>query len=248
MDLSPSARTGFAVFVATALGGLGLVVGTALVLAAVLVTSVLGVELDPVLFIVVSLILVQGVGFGSVALGYLGYRGLGLEFVGVRVPSARDVVAVVLGYVTAFGAAIGGALVVAATGVQAGTNQAAEFGFEHPETLLVLIPASFLLIGPGEELLFRGIVQRRIRERLDPVPGVVVASALFAAVHFVALSGGTGARLVSITLLFFPSLVFGTVYELTDNIVVPAVVHGAYNATLFGLLYAAIQFGATAPA
>jgi len=248
MDLSPAARSVLAVLVAAALGGVGLVVGTALVVAVVLGTSVLGVELDPIRFIVVSLILVQGVGFGSVALGYLGYRGLGLQFVGLRVPSSREVVAIVLGYVTAFGAAIAGALVVAATGVQAGTNQAAEFGFEHPEALLVLIPASFLLIGPGEELLFRGIVQRRIRENFDAVPGVVIASALFAAVHFVALSGGTGARLVSITLLFFPSLVFGTVYELTDNLVVPSLVHGAYNATLFGLLYAAIQFGATGPA
>jgi hypothetical protein len=247
MDLSPSVRGLVTVLVAAALGVAGLLFGSVLALAVVLGTSALGVDLDPVLFIVVSLILVQGVGFGTVALGYLGYRGLGLDFVGVRVPSAREVVAVVLGYVTAFGAAIAGALVVAATGVQAGTNQAAEFGFEHPETLLVLIPASFLLIGPGEELLFRGIVQRRIREHFDAVPGVAIASALFAAVHFVALSGGAGARLVSITLLFFPSLVFGTVYELTENVVVPALVHGAYNATLFGLLYVAIQFGAAAP-
>jgi membrane protease YdiL (CAAX protease family) len=40
-----------------------------------------------------------------------------------------------------------------------------------------------------------------------------------------------------------PALVFGTVYELTENLVVPAMVHGAYNATLFTLLYLALRFG-----
>jgi membrane protease YdiL (CAAX protease family) len=35
--------------------------------------------------------------------------------------------------------------------------------------------------------------------------------------------------------------VFGTVYELTENIVVPALVHGFYNATLFGTLYVGTQ-------
>ena len=35
---------------------------------------------------------------------------------------------------------------------------------------------------------------------------------------------------------------FGTLYELTDNIVVPALIHGAYNATLFSLLYVTLRF------
>jgi hypothetical protein len=29
------------------------------------------------------------------------------------------------------------------------------------------------------------------------------------------------------------------IYELSDNVAVPAVVHGVYNATLFGVQYAA---------
>ncbi|MFB6136294.1 MAG: lysostaphin resistance A-like protein [Halobacteriaceae archaeon] len=240
MDIPPRLRAFLAALV---VGVTGLVVGTALALAVIVLASAVGVSFSPVQSIVLSLVLVQGIAFGSVALSYLRYRGLTLEFVGVRVPTLRDLAAVGLGYLTAVGAALVGAMVVSATGVQAGANQAAEFGIEHPETLLWLIPASVLLIGPGEELLFRGIVQRRIREAFDPVPGVVLASLLFASVHFVALSGGAGARLVSISLLFFPSLVFGTVYELTENVVVSALVHGSYNATLFGLLYAVVRYG-----
>jgi hypothetical protein len=192
-------------------------------------------------------VLLQGVAFGGVALGYLRLRGLPMSYLGVRVPSLQEAGAVVVGYVVAIGVAISGAIAVSLTGVEAGSNQAAELGAENPEVLLLLIPASILIIGPGEELLFRGVVQNRLRESFSAVPGIALASAIFAAIHFVALSGGTGARLVSIVILFFPSLVFGAVYEFTDNLVVPALVHGCYNATLFTLLYVAIRFGEMQP-
>jgi hypothetical protein len=117
----------------------------------------------------------------------------------------------------------------------------AEIGFQNPEVLLLLVPASFLLIGPGEELLFRGVVQGRIREAFGPVPGIALASAIFAAIHYFALTGGAGGRLVTIGILFLPSVVFGAAYELTDNLVVPSLIHGAYNATLFTVLYASIR-------
>ncbi len=43
---------------------------------------------------------------------------------------------------------------------------------ENPDVLLLLIPASFLLIGPGEELLFRGVVQGRLRDYFGLMSGV----------------------------------------------------------------------------
>jgi hypothetical protein len=233
--------------VGVSLGLAGIVVGSALVLAAVFGLRGVGIAVDGLLFIVLSLPLVQGVAFGGVALAYVRYRELGLDWFGIRVPSLRDLVYVVVGYVVALGAAMTGAVLVTLTGVEAGTNAAAELAFDNPEVLLVLIPASFLLIGPGEELLFRGVVQGRLRESFGPVPAVVLASAVFAAIHFTALTGGASARLVSIGVLFFPSLVFGTAYELTDTVVVPALIHGAYNATLFTLLYLVIRLGEVAP-
>jgi membrane protease YdiL (CAAX protease family) len=36
-------------------------------------------------------------------------------------------------------------------------------------------------------------------------------------------------------------VVLGVVYEYTDNIVVPALTHGAYNATLFTLAYVSLK-------
>lgn len=238
MDTStPAVRAVFAVGAALVVTVLALVTGFALVFGAVFGTQFLGIEVTPVSFIVISLVLLQGVAFGGVALLYLKYRGLGIDYVGLRIPSIRDVLFVVGGYVLAFGLAIAGSVIVATTGVEAGANQAAQLGVENPEVLLLLIPASFLLIGPGEELMFRGVVQNRLRETLGAVPSILLGALIFASIHFTALSGAASGRLVSIAILFFPSLVFGTVYELTDNLAVPALIHGAYNATLFSLLY-----------
>jgi membrane protease YdiL (CAAX protease family) len=237
--LSDSVRSLVAALV---LGGGGLLVGTVLVLVAQLGALSVGIELTPLSLIVTSLILLQGIAFGGVALAYSRYRHLGRDYFGVSLPSLRDLVAVVLGYVTALGAAFVGAIIVSTIGVEAGSNQVTEIAAQDPEVLLLLVPASFLLIGPGEELLFRGVVQNRIRESFGPVAGIILASAIFAAIHYVALTGGTGARLVTIGILFFPSLVFGTAYELTDNLVVPSLIHGAYNATLFTIAYIAFKF------
>ncbi|MFB6195153.1 MAG: lysostaphin resistance A-like protein [Haloplanus sp.] len=230
-----------AVVVALLVSGIGLGVGIGLVIVLSLLLSAFGLEPSPAVVLVVSLVSMQGVAFGGVAIVYLRVRGLGLDDLGVRLPSLRELLIVVGGYAAAIVAAVSGALVIAITGIPAGENQVSQFASADPTVLLWLVPASFLLIGPGEELLFRGIVQGRLRETFDPISGVALASALFAGIHFVALTGGAGGRLVTVTVLFFPALVFGGVYELTDNLVVPALVHGAYNATLFTIAYLAIR-------
>ncbi len=222
----------------------GIVAAAVLTVAASLVLATVGVDLPITATLVLTLVLTQGVAFGGVAALYLRYRDLGFDFVSARVPSLREAAWAVGGYLLALGAALVAALLVAATGVDAASNQVAEIGIENPEVLLLLIPFSFLLIGPGEELLFRGVVQGTLRQAFGPWVAVGLASAIFAAIHWFALTGGAASRLVSISLLFFPSLVFGAVYEHTDNLVVPALVHGAYNATLFSLVYVAIRFGA----
>jgi membrane protease YdiL (CAAX protease family) len=237
-----------ALVVSVVVAVVGLGAGLVLVLGAVVGAGAAGLAPTPVVVLVVSLVLVQGVTFGGVALAYLRLRGRRLSSLGLARPSPRDGVVVFAGYVLALLAALGGAVAVSLTGVEAGTNQAADVALENPEVLLVLVPASFLLIGPGEELLFRGVVQGRLRETLSAPVAVGLASVLFAGVHFVALSGSSGARLVTIGVLLGPSLVFGTAYELTDNLVVPSLIHGGYNATLFSLLYASLRFAGEMPA
>jgi len=259
-----------ALFSGLFLGAGGLLVGTILtfiVLAAL--AAGLGVEITPVLIVVIALLFTQGIGCMGVAVSYyklrptiaprirsvLGLPGDGQPFdIPAAVPDTRDVTVVVVGYATAFGGLIAASLVVTAyqnfTGaeIESGSNAIAETGVQNPELLLLLIPISILLIGPGEELLFRGVVQGRIREFFSPIPGIIIPSAMFAGVHWFALSGGSPeGNLVAVGILFIPALVLGAAYEYSQNIVVPSLIHGFYNATLFSLLYITIAFGGQLP-
>ncbi|WP_430503874.1 CPBP family intramembrane glutamic endopeptidase [Haloparvum sp. PAK95] len=220
--------------------------------------AVAGIALTGTMQIVLGLVFVQGVGCAGVAYAYvrlrprigpairrqLGLAGDTTRFrIGASLPGLRDVLVVVGGYLVAFGGAIAGSLLVSRFQVDTGTNAAAEMGMENPEILLLLIPASILLIGPGEELLFRGVVQGRLREVFSPAVAIGLASTVFAGLHWFALSGGspTG-NLVALGVLVVPALVFGVSYEYTGNIVVPALIHGVYNATLFSFLYVSITY------
>lgn len=254
----------FAVVSAVLLGAGGLGLGFALAVVVVGALQVAGYAVPPSLLLVISLVTVQFVGCVVVSLAYLGVRprlsaalDLGPEWrpagprldVDASVPSIVDLAVVVGGYVVALGGALTAAAVVQAVlqrlldEEEPATNAAAEIGLEQPELLLLLVPASILLIGPAEELLFRGVVQGRLREAFGPVAAIVGAAVVFAGLHFFALVGGSPAGNVArLTILLVPAVVMGAAYEYTDNIAVPALIHGLYNATLFGLLYVAITY------
>ena len=219
---------------------LALGVGNGLVWVASRLLERAGVSLSVTGAVLLSLALVQGLTFGGVAVGYHRYRGHSVRDL-FAAPSVRDSLSALAAYGLSLAGAVVGAVVVTLLGLSASRNRVAEVGVGSPELFLVLVPAAFLLIGPGEELLFRGVVQKRLRESFGPVVSVSVAAVFFAGVHVVALSGALDARVVSVAVLVIPSLVFGAVYEVTDNLVVPVVVHGAYDATLFVLLYLVLK-------
>ncbi len=228
-----------AVGVACGLGILGPVVAAVLSVAWV---GVLGVVQLPFLVALAGLlILAQYVAFGGVALGYLWRRTPDWDWIrsylGVRFPSLREIGVVLGGYVVLFGILIAVSMVVRFLGVEAAPNQTAEAASRTPQIVPPLIVAMFLVVGPSEELLYRGIVQGRLRETFSAAPAILITAALFAAVHVTALSGGLSARLTTIAILFFPSIVFGAVYEYTKNLVVPALLHGLHNSILMALIY-----------
>ena len=252
-------QTVVAVVSALGIGAGGLLFGTALtVLALVVLQFGAGFDLTTAHLLVLGLVFVQGVGCAGVALAYVQFRpsiapkvrsvlGIDGPFVPfdipASVPSLRDAAVVIVGYFLALAAAIGGSLLASQLAVDTGTNSAAQVGMENPEIILLLIPASVLLVGPGEELLFRGVVQGRIRTVFNPVVGILVPSIAFAGLHWFALSGGsTTGNLFVVSLLVLPALVFGVSYEYTDNIVVPSLIHGFYNATLFTGLYVSVVY------
>ncbi|MBX0285828.1 CPBP family intramembrane glutamic endopeptidase [Haloarcula salinisoli] len=266
----PRLQSAIALVSALGLGAGGLALGFALLVLTVLGIGLLtGSGLSTFGFLVLSLVLVQGIGCGGVALSYYKLRpviaprvrsaldigGEGPAFgIPVSVPSLREVGIVLAGYAAAIvWVMISGILLTVlqelrGQSLNTGENAAAELGRSNPELLLLLIPASILVIGPGEELLFRGVVQARIRERFSRVPGIAIASLFFAALHIVALVGGSlVGNLVVVSILFGTATVFGVAYEYAENIVVPSLIHGLYNATLFTLLYVSLTLGDELP-
>ncbi len=213
----------------------------ALVFSLVIVAGLQTGLLPPLLALLLLVVTGQYVAFGGLAVGYLRYRSLSWsgirEYLGVRVPSLRELLVVLGGWVLIFASLLAISLLVQATGAQPAENQVGELARQLPGIIPVLIVAMFLVVGPSEEILYRGVVQGRLREALSPAPAIVLASAIFALVHWFALTGGSSSRLLTVAILFFPSLVFGAVYEYTGNLVVPALLHGLHNAVLLALLW-----------
>ncbi|MFC7007671.1 CPBP family intramembrane glutamic endopeptidase [Halalkalicoccus salilacus] len=104
-----------------------------------------------------------------------------------------------------------------------------------------MVPLSILLVGPGEELLFRGIIQQLLRIRFGVPVGITIASVIFAVAHVGSLTGeGLVATLATYVVL---SLILGVSYEYSENLVVPATIHGLFNAIQFLALYWSITSG-----
>lgn len=229
------------VAVALGLGGPFLAFVLSLPIVLLLESALITIEIA----LVLAFVLGQYVAFGGLALAYLLSRDFDLgairAYLGVRLPSVRDLLVVLGGWVMIFGAILAIGFLVQSLGAETAENTTGELARTSPAIIPPLIVAMFLVVGPSEEILYRGVVQGRLRESFGPVPAIVLASAIFAVIHWFALTGGASARLLTVAILFVPSLVFGAVYEYTENLVAAALLHGIHNSVLLGLLYLAIQ-------
>ena len=78
-----------------------------------------------------------------------------------------------------------------------------------------------LVAGVGEEMLFRGIVQQALADRLNPAAGIAVASLLFGLAHPITRTYAVLAAVIGGYL--------GVLLLLTGNLLVPIFVHGLYD-------------------
>jgi membrane protease YdiL (CAAX protease family) len=213
------------------------IIGSVIVAIAITFLAVFGIDVRtrPSVRLVLSTVLLQGVTFGGLAVLYIRYRNLGSDFLSVTIPDRRDVAVTLVGIVTLLGLLVIASNIISSLGLESAQNQIVTIGQQNPVVFLLLVPLSFLVVGPGEELLYRGLVQGTLRDTLHPARAIVLASALFASIHLFSLTGE--GKLVYVGIAFVLALVLGATYEYTDNLVVPAVVHGAYNAVQFGSAY-----------
>jgi membrane protease YdiL (CAAX protease family) len=183
------------------------------------------------------------VGTGSVMWLYFRYSDKDIDFLDLEMPSPRSVGIAILGTVTLLVAATGLEQVFRLFGITAAEHQiyelaTAESGGISPEFLLLMVPIAILVIGPTEELIYRGVIQKSLYSKFSTRQAIVLTSLIFALVHFPAYLTGTAAdATITVSTVFVLSLVLGKIYAHTENIVIPSLSHGLYNAALFGLLY-----------
>lgn len=185
------------------------------------------------------LMVAQYTGVLAVAVLYLEGRDRPLSYLRLGRPTTRDLAWAVGGVLALFATLAAATYLLDQLGLSLTDHSVADSAERSPAVLLPLIPLSVLLTGPIEELLYRGIVQTRLKQAFSTGPAVVVAATIFALVHVPAygLGGASGSLVTTLGVLFVLGALLGALYEHTGNLVVPAVAHGIYNAVTFGVRY-----------
>lgn len=98
---------------------------------------------------------------------------------------------------------------------------------QTPVELLLMVLATFIVIGPSEEILSRGFVQQGLENSLGKRRGLLVASALFAILHLNPWQG---------VATFFMALILGHFFQRTNyNLATPIVAHVFANTISYTL-------------
>jgi membrane protease YdiL (CAAX protease family) len=177
----------------------------------------------------------QFVGFGIAGVGYLTATDQ-LDLVPVRWPTRSDLTWLGGGLAGLVGLYVAATALFGALGISGADSAIVAQGADQPIYFLYLVPVTILLVGPTEELIFRGILQGLFREPYGSAVAVAAASAVFAAVHVSSYTGDGLLATLSVVLLL--GGVLGVLYEKSGTLVVPAAVHGLFNTLQFVAAYA----------
>ncbi|MFB6172831.1 MAG: lysostaphin resistance A-like protein [Haloarculaceae archaeon] len=238
-DRRPSGRVAATVTDPTRTRLHGRLVAIGLALATVGVGVVLGVVLGLLVAVValsgstdaglIALVVASEAAYLLVGVGYL----VGLsDGVPLARPSVRQVGAAALAGVALV--VLGQAVLwlIPGAGIADVSSALGQSGVA-PSTLLVLAAVSLAVVGPAEEVLFRGAVQGTLRLAFGRWPAVLGASALFTAVHAGALVGQPLVPgLAALAVIGLVAVVLGVAFECTGSLAVPIVIHGLYDCLL----------------
>jgi len=112
-----------------------------------------------------------------------------------------------------------------------------------------VVAVALVLVGPAEELLYRGVVQELLVGPLGTAGGVGAMAVLFGLVHYPSygasslreIDAGVALGMAGTTV---GGAAFGALYVLTGTLLVPMAVHSLYDAALFANLLPGIDVGA----
>jgi hypothetical protein len=179
----------------------------------------------------------QFVGFGVAVAGFLAVTD-NWGLVDVARPGREDAKWVGVGLSVLFGLYLGTTFLLQSLGIQGADSTIVAQGQEQPVYFLYLVPVTVLLVGPTEELVFRGVVQGLFRVEYGPRVAVAASSLIFSVIHWSSFSGS--GRFATLGVIVVLGATLGLLYEKTRNLVVPAAVHGLFNAVQFVAVYASV--------
>ncbi len=181
----------------------------------------------------------QFVGFTLACVAFLYYADE-RDLIGVRRPTGREALLIAGGVIGLLIVQFGLLLGLDQLGITTGENQAITAGERAPIYFLYMVPVSILVVGPAEELLFRGIVQGEVKRAVGAPAGIGFAAVVFGAIHYSGVSGTTAERAAYVLVAALLGVLLGVLYEETGNVTVPALAHGGYNAVLFAIQYLSV--------
>lgn len=186
-----------------------------------------------------TFVLVGSTGVSQLAMfglgyGYLRYRGLSVP---IAVPTKTALGYTLGGLVVALAAATGLSLLLATLGLLPG-SVIGDTAAMNPTFLLGLAVLSVVIVAPVEEFLFRGVIQGRLRGRFGPFAAILGSSLLFGSMHLANYTGRLLPIVAGALMIAVVGAIFGALYEWTDNLVVPTIVHASYNVILLLVSYA----------
>lgn len=180
---------------------------------------------------------VQFTGFLSAALGYLALTDQ-WDLLRYSRPTLREGGVVVVAAAGLLALQYGSLFALSRVGLTTGQNQAVVPVGDPVSYYLAMILVSILVVGPVEEVLFRGVVQGGLRRAFAAVPSILVASGLFGVIHLVGVQGTGAERWAYVAIAAGLGCILGSLYERTENLLVPGLAHGVYNAAIYALLLA----------
>lgn len=146
-----------------------------------------------------------------------------LGWMGVRRPVRWEWAYVPLGLVLSFVWLLGALVLIQnVLGLERTTVTTLSEGVRYSRIVTLLV-----LVGPAEELIFHGVIQRSLEDVIDVWPAVLIGGLLFGVSHVDPAAMGGGDLLFYLAQAGF-GVIAGWIYARTDNLVIPALVHGLF--------------------
>lgn len=180
------------------------------------------------------------IGFAVVAAGYLFVADGRSRYLKFRRPTVEDVAWILALPGISAALTVGLTAILPVFGIPVPTHQGsvgtAELLVQRPLLWAVAIPALYLFAAPVEELLYRGIVQGRLRPHLGTAGVVFVSGVAFGLMHTLTYLFASGPLVYTIVSITAFGCVWAFVYERTENLAVTAVSHAMFWTVPFSTL------------